>query len=260
MRVIIHENEKKIGTWLGDYIAARINEFNPTANKPFVLGLATGSSPITTYARLIEIHKEGRLSFEHIITFNMDEYVDLPQDHPESYYSFMWKHLFNHVNIKKENVHIPNGNAKDLAAECLAYEAAIQKAGGVHFFLGGIGVDGHLAFNEPGTSLSSRTHIQKLNYETRLVNSRFFNNDINQVPKEAMSVGVATVMDSKEVALIVTGHNKARALHKVVEGGISQMWTASALQMHPSAMIVCDENACSELKVGTYRYFKEMES
>lgn len=260
MRVIICENEKKIGTWLGDYIASRINVAKPTAAKPFVLGLATGSSPISAYQRLVELHKSGKLSFEHVVTFNMDEYVGLPQTHPESYYSFMWNHLFNHVDIKRENVHILNGNAPDLEKECEAYEQAIKAIGGVHFFLGGIGVDGHLAFNEPGTSLQSRTHVQKLTYETRIVNSRFFDNNISKVPEKALTVGVATVTDSKEVAIIASGHHKARALQQIVEGGVSQMWTASSLQLHPHSIVVCDESACAELKVSTYRYFKEIEA
>lgn len=260
MRVVICKDEKEIGAWLGDYIATRINAAAPTANKPFVLGLATGSSPITTYQRLIELYKSGKVSFAHVITFNMDEYVGLPQSHSESYYAFMWKYLFDHVDMKKENMHIMNGMAADLDKECQDYEQLIQNVGGIDFFLGGIGVDGHLAFNEPGTSLQSRTHVQKLNYETRLVNSRFFNNDISQVPDKALTVGVATVTSSKEVAIVVNGHQKARALQQVVEGGVSQMWTASALQLHSQAMVVCDENACNELKVGTYRYFKEIEA
>ncbi|MGL4524173.1 MAG: glucosamine-6-phosphate deaminase [Spirochaetia bacterium] len=259
MRVVIHQNYEQISLWLAQHIAKRINDFNPSASKPFVLGLATGSSPIRTYEHLAAMNKRGEVSFEHVVTFNMDEYVGLPQSHPESYYSFMWKHLFDHINIKKENVHILNGNAKDLEKECADYEKAIQNAGGVELFIGGIGVDGHLAFNEPGTSLHSRTHVQKLTHETRLVNSRFFDHDISQVPQESVTVGVATVTDSREVSLIISGHNKARALRHTVEEGVSHMWTASALQLHPNAIIVCDEESCSELKVGTYKYFKEME-
>ncbi len=258
MRVVIKDHYQDVAIWLAEYIAAKINSFQPTSQRPFVLGLATGSSPIAIYQHWIKMYQAKKLSFEHVITFNMDEYVGLAQDHPESYYSFMWRNLFSHIDIKKENVHILNGNATNLKQECTNYENAINLAGGIEFFLGGMGVDGHIAFNEPGTSLHSLTHKQKLTYETRLVNSRFFDNDMNKVPEYALTVGVGTVMASKEVGLITTGHNKARALQQTIEGGISQMWTASALQIHQHALIVCDEAACAELKLGTYRYYKEM--
>lgn len=258
MRVVIKTDYNDVSKWTANHIIERVNAFKPTAERPFVLGLATGSSPIGTYKNLVEAYKAGKVSFENVVTFNMDEYVGLAKEHPESYYSFMWTNLFNHVNIKKENVHILNGNASNLEKECADYELAIKKYGKINLFLGGIGVDGHLAFNEPTSSLTGRTHRQALTHETILVNSRFFDNDINKVPKEALTVGVATVTDSDEVLLIITGHNKARALHKTVEGSVSQMWTASVLQLHANAVIACDEASCSELKVGTYRYLKEM--
>jgi len=190
----------------------------------------------------------------------MDEYVGLPQEHPESYHSFMWKHLFGRIDIPKENVNILNGNAPDLAAECAGYEERIRKVGGIHLFLGGVGVDGHLAFNEPGSSLTSRTREVRLTTDTRIVNSRFFDNDPNQVPETALSVGVGTVMDAEEVLIIVNGHNKARALRQLVEEGVNHMWTGSALQMHPQGIIVCDDPATIELKVGTVHYFKDVEA
>ena len=189
----------------------------------------------------------------------MDEYVGLPEEHPESYHSFMWNNFFNHIDIKKENVHILNGNAEDLEAECANYEKMIQEAGGVDLFMGGIGPDGHIAFNEPGSSLNSRTRVKTLTTDTIIANSRFFDNDINQVPKTALTVGVGTVMDAKEVMIVCNGHNKARALQQAIEGAVSQMWTITALQMHPHGIIVCDEAACDELKVSTYKYFKDIE-
>lgn len=189
----------------------------------------------------------------------MDEYVDLPEEHPESYHSFMYKHFFSHVDIKPSNVHLLNGNAEDLETECAEYEQKIQQAGGIELFLGGIGPDGHIAFNEPGSSLRSRTRVATLAEDTIRANSRFFNNDISQVPKQALSVGVGTVMDAREVILIVTGAHKAVALQKVVEGGVSQIWTASCLQMHENAMITCDEAATDELQVKTVKYFKSIE-
>lgn len=178
-------------TALANYIKERINQFNPTADRPFVLGLPTGSSPIGTYQKLVELYRQGQLSFEHVVTFNMDEYVGLPRDHPESYHSFMWNNLFKHVNIKPENVHILDGNAPDLDEECKRFEAEIVRVGGIELFLGGIGPDGHIAFNEPGSSLTSRTRVKTLAYETIIANARFFDGDISKVPKLALTVGVA---------------------------------------------------------------------
>lgn len=259
MRLIIEPNYDLISQWIANYVAARIIKANPTAEKPFVLGLPTGSSPLGMYKNLIELNKKGVISFKHIITFNMDEYVGLPQDHPESYHSFMWNNFFNHIDIEKKNTHILNGNAADLEAECAAYEEKIKAAGGIDLFLGGIGPDGHIAFNEPGSSLSSRTRVKTLTQDTIIANSRFFDNDITKVPKTAVTVGVGTVLDAKEVIIIASGHNKARALQQVIEGSINQMWTITALQLHPKGIIVADEAACVEIKVGTYNYFKDIE-
>jgi glucosamine-6-phosphate deaminase len=211
------------------------------------------------YARLIELHKMGKVSFRNVITFNMDEYAGLPQDHPQSYHSFMWNNFFNHIDIPARQVHILNGNAPNLAAECEAYEAAILAAGGIDLFLGGIGPDGHIAFNEPGSSLASRTRIKTLTTDTVIANARFFNNNVDNVPRTALTVGVATVLDAREVLILVNGHNKSRALQQAVEGSVSQMWTITALQMHPRGIIVADEAACAELRVGTFNYFKDIE-
>ncbi len=259
MRLIIQPDSTKIAQWTARYVASKINQFNPTAEKPFILGLPTGSSPLSTYKELIKLHETGEVSFKNVVTFNMDEYVGLPEEHPESYHSFMWNNFFNYIDIKKENVHILNGNASDLEAECEAYEQAIKNAGGIDLFLGGIGPDGHIAFNEPGSSLTSRTRIKTLTTDTIIANSRFFENDVNKVPKTALTVGVGTVMDAKEVLILVNGHHKARALYHAVEGPITQMWTISALQMHQHGIIVCDYDACAELKVGTYKYFLDIE-
>lgn len=189
----------------------------------------------------------------------MDEYVDLPEEHPESYHSFMYKHFFSHVDIKPANVHLLNGNAEDLVAECAEYERKIKEAGGIELFLGGTGPDGHIAFNEPGSSLRSRTRVATLAEDTIRANSRFFDNDISQVPKQALSVGVGTVMDAREVILIITGAHKAIALQKVVEGSVSHIWTASCLQMHENAMIACDDAATDEMQVKTVKYFRSIE-
>lgn len=259
MRVIIEPDYQALSQWAANYVAGKINAANPTAEKPFVLGCPTGSSPLGMYKALVELNKQGKVSFKHVVTFNMDEYVGLPEEHPESYHSFMWNNFFNHIDIQKENVHILNGNAEDLEAECANYEKMIQEAGGVDLFMGGIGPDGHIAFNEPGSSLASRTRVKTLTTDTIIANSRFFDNDINQVPKTALTVGVGTVMDAKEVMIVCNGHNKARALQQAIEGAVNQMWTITALQMHPHGIIVCDEAACDELKVSTYKYFKDIE-
>ena len=259
MRLVIQPDYENLARWTASYIARKIELFKPTAEKPFVLGLPTGSSPLGVYNELISLYKLGKVSFKHVVTFNMDEYVGLAPDHPQSYHYFMWENLFSHVDIKRENVNILNGMAEDIKAECQRYEDKIAAMGGIDLFLGGIGIDGHIAFNEPGSSLTGRTRDKELNLDTRIANSRFFGNDIDRVPRLALTVGVGTVMDSREVLIIVNGHNKARALHHVVEGSISQMWTASAIQMHKRAMVVCDEAATYELKVGTFKHFLDIE-
>jgi glucosamine-6-phosphate deaminase len=259
MRVIIEPDYEIASRWAANHVARSINAFGPTSDKPFVLGLPTGSSPIGMYNELTALHQAGKVSFQNVVTFNMDEYVGLPQDHPESYYSFMWKHLFGRIDIPKENVNILDGNAPDLAVECAAYEERITKVGGIRLFVGGIGPDGHIAFNEPGSSLTSRTRVMALTYDTIVANSRFFDGDINKVPKTALTVGVGTVMDAQEVLIIVNGYNKARALRHAIEEGVNHMWTISALQMHPNGIIVCDDAATMELKVGTVKYFKDVE-
>ena len=259
MRLIIQKDYEKISEWTANYIADKINKANSTVDSRFVLGLPTGSTPLGTYKNLINIYKAGKVSFKNVVTFNMDEYVGIPQNHKQSYYTFMWKNFFSKVDVVPERVNILNGNAPDLEAECESYENRIKSYGGIDLFLGGVGADGHIAFNEPGSSLTSRTRMKTLTQDTIIANSRFFDNDINKVPKNALTVGVGTVCDAKEVVIIVSGHGKARALRHAVEGSINQMWTISALQLHPKAIIVCDEAACIELKVGTYNYFKDIE-
>jgi glucosamine-6-phosphate deaminase len=260
MRIIIQPDYDRVSKWAANYVTKRINEFNPSMKKPFVLGLPTGSSPLGMYKELIKLNKKGKVSFKNVVTFNMDEYVNLPEDHSESYHSFMWNNFFSHVDIQKKNVNILNGNAKDLQAECDNYEKKIKDLGGVELFIGGIGPDGHVAFNEPGSSLSSLTRVKTLTHDTIVANSRFFDNDINKVPRTALTVGVKTVMDAREVLIIVSGHNKARALQKVVEEAVNHMWTVSALQLHPRGIIVCDDVTTVELKVGTVNYFKDIEA
>ena len=257
MRVVIQENYEKMCKWAADYIAARINAHG--GERPFVLGLPTGSSPLGVYAELARMNRAGEVSFRNVVTFNMDEYLGLPREHDQSYWYFMWSNFFDHIDIPRENVNILDGMAADPEAECARYEAKIAACGGIDLFLGGIGVDGHLAFNEPYTSLTSRTGVRALTTDTRIVNSRFFGGDPEAVPARALSVGVGTVMDAREVLILINGHNKARALAASVEGGVSQKWTCSALQLHNAAIIACDEEACGELTVDTYKYFLDIE-
>ena len=259
MRVIIEPDYEKLSQWAADYVVNKINAAKPTAEKPFVLGLPTGSSPMGMYKNLVKAYQEGRVSFKNVVTFNMDEYVNLPEDHSESYHTFMANNLFNHIDCPKENIHLLNGNAADLEAECAHYEQMIEDFGGIDLFLGGIGPDGHIAFNEPGSSLTSRTRQKSLTTDTRIANSRFFGGNPENVPATALTVGVGTVMSAKEVLILCNGHNKSRALQAAVEGPVTQQWTISVLQMHQHGIIVCDEAACEELKVGTYKYFKDIE-
>jgi glucosamine-6-phosphate deaminase len=259
MRLIIQTNHELTSKWVANYIARKIRLAAPTEEKPFILGLPTGSSPLGTYAELIKLCKSGIVSFHHVVTFNMDEYVGIPKNHSQSYHTFMWTNFFSHIDIQEKNVNILNGNATDIKQECQDYEDKIKAVGGLDLFLGGIGPDGHIAFNEPGSSLASRTRDKELNYDTKIANSRFFDNDVNKVPSSSLTVGIATVMDAREVLIIVNGYNKARALQHAVEEGVNHMWTISALQLHPRGMIVCDEAATYELKVGTYKHFKDIE-
>ena len=260
MRLIIEPDYESVSEWAANYVAARINKANPTPEKPFVLGLPTGSSPLGMYRNLIKLNKEGKVSFKNVITFNMDEYCGIPKNHEQSYYTFMWTNFFNHIDIPEENVNILDGNAPDPEAECERYEDKIKSVGGIDLFVGGVGTDGHIAFNEPGSSLTSRTRMKTLTKETMFANSRFFDNDVNKVPRYALTVGVGTIMDAKSVMLIVNGFNKSRALQHGVEGGVTHQWTISALQMHPKAIIVCDDPACEDLKMSTYRYYKDIEA
>lgn len=181
----------------------------------------------------------------------MDEYVALPRSHPESYYSFIHRHFFSHVDMQPQNINLLDGNAKDLVAECRRYEAKIKEVGGVELFLGGVGADGHIAFNEPGSSLVSRTRVKSLATQTIMANARFFDGDVNAVPRMALTVGVRTIMDAREVVILATGAAKAMAVKEAVEGGVSHLCTLSCLQMHERGMVVVDEEATWECKVMT---------
>lgn len=254
MRLIITDQG---GAWAAKYIKECINK-NDTKNEKTVLGLPTGSSPIKMYESLVAMHKAKEVSFKNVVSFNMDEYVGLAKDHPQSYNHFMAHHFFNHIDIDKDNIHIPNGVAPDLERECADYEAAMAKYGKFDIFVGGAGEDGHLAFNEPYSSLSSRTRVKNLSISTIEANARMFKNK-SEVPSEAITVGIDTIMAAKEVLILISGYKKARTLYALIEEGISSKFPISVLQLHPKAIIIADEEACAELRVKTYRYFKDIE-
>ena len=258
MRVIIQQNSDDMAAWAANYVATRIA--GAPAGRPFVLGLPTGSTPLGMYRRLVELNEAGLVSFANVATFNMDEYVGLAHDHPQSYHRFMWDNFFSRIDIPAGNVNILDGMARDLEEECAAYEEKIRRLGGIDLFVGGVGADGHIAFNEPGSSLSSRTRIKTLTADTKIANGRFFGNDPSKVPSTALTVGVGTIMDAREILVMVNGQAKARALRHGVEFGVNHMWTISCLQLHPKAIIVCDDDATLELRVGTVRYFKDIEA
>ncbi|MDR3174182.1 MAG: glucosamine-6-phosphate deaminase, partial [Treponema sp.] len=249
MRLIILKNYGELSLLGAEYIAQRI--FKSPGEKPFVLGLPTGSTPLGIYRELIRIHRQRKLSFKNVITFNMDEYLGLPAAHPQSYHSFMWDNFFRYIDIDEKNIHILNGESPDPEGECRAYEEAITAAGGIDLFLGGMGEDGHIAFNEPFSSFKSRTRVKTLTENTRAVNARFFEDDINKVPRAALTVGVGTIMDAGELLIAASGRSKARALRDAVEGALSHRCPLSCIQNHPRAVVICDEDAAGDLEAGT---------
>lgn len=222
-----------------------------------VLGLATGSTPVGTYRELIRMYEAGELDFSKVVTFNLDEYVGLPATHDQSYYYFMHENLFNHVNINPANVHVPSGVVRDFDRYCQWYEEEITKVGGVDLQVLGIGSDGHIGFNEPGSSLASRTMIVTLTQETIKDNSRFFER-MEDVPRFAITMGVGTIMEAKHCLLLANGEKKADPVASLVEGPITSQVTASALQMHPNATVIVDNAAASKLKrVDYYKWTYE---
>jgi glucosamine-6-phosphate deaminase len=217
-----------------------------------VLGLATGSTPLGVYRELIRRHREEGLSFAQVTTFNLDEYVGLPAGHPELYRTFIEREFTSHVDLDPDRVHGPDGLAEDLVRAAADYERAIADAGGIDIQILGIGSDGHLAFNMPGSSLVSRTRLKTLTRKTREDNARFFDGDIGQVPKHCLTQGLGTIMESRHAIMLGFGRNKAQAVAEAVEGGVSAHWPASILQMHPHATVVVDEDAASQLRLTNY--------
>ena len=212
-----------------------------------VLGLATGGTPVGTYKQLVEWYNKGDLDFSEVTTVNLDEYRGLPKEHPESYWSFMHKNLFDLVNIRPEAIHLPDGTNMDSAAECAHYDEIIRQLGGVDLQLLGIGHDGHIGFNEPGAAFELGTHCVSLTEETIEANKRFFDGDVNQVPKQAYTMGIKTIMQARKVLMVANGAGKADIVKKAFFGPVTPEVPASILQMHPDFTLVLDAEAASRL-------------
>ena len=221
-----------------------------------ILCFATGSTPIGTYDELIKMNKDGRADFSRVFTFNLDEYYGLADDHPQSYHYFMSQHLFKHVNIKKGKSLIPDGKVKNIEEYCRHYEWEIKQKGGIDLQLLGLGSDGHIGFNEPGSSLGSRTRLKSLDEQTVKDNARFFNSE-KDVPRYVLTMGIGTIMEARKILFLVSGENKADILQKVVEGPVTSMSPASALQMHPNTILIVDESAASKLARKEYYAYSE---
>lgn len=246
MRLLV--SRQNIGLWAAQYIQKQIYDFGPTSSHPFVLGLPTGGTVLDMYKFLCDFYKSGRLDFSHVVTFNMDEYVGLAPQDPQSYHFYMKKNLFAHVNLPRKQAHILNGLADDLHKECDSYEKAIQDVGGIHLFLGGVGRNGHLAFNEPGSAFTSRTRPVVLEPSTRRANARFFDGDESLVPQQALSVGIGTVLAAQEILFLASGEEKAQAVARLSLGEITTQWPITALKTHPKATLLIDEPAASLLE------------
>ncbi len=239
-------------------VAARIIRRQIIRKPNSVLGLATGGTPLGTYKELIRMHREEGLDFSKVTTFNLDEYLGLPPSHDQSYNYFMQENLFKHININPANVHVPNGMAEDIDGYCTWYENEIRKAGGIDLQLLGIGSDGHIAFNEPGSSLGSRTRLKTLAESTIKDNARFFARE-NDVPRFAITMGVGTILEAREILLIANGEKKAAVCAEFIEGPVTARVTASALQLHPRVYVVLDEAAASKLEHADYYRWVQQE-
>jgi glucosamine-6-phosphate deaminase len=259
MRVIIKSNYDEVADWAATYIAYKIKRARPTASKPFVLGLPMGDTPKGMYKRLVEMNRARQLSFANVVIFCMNEFIGLDKKAPQSCHSYMKEYLLDHVDSKASNVYILDGKTNNYEKECENFEHAILEKGGIDLFVGGVGSDGHIAFNEPFSSLSSRTRVKTLTTETMKVKAKLFDNDIQKVPHTVLTVGIGTIMNAKEVLLLATGEEKANATKAAIEGSINHRWAVSALQTHRHGIYICDEGAASKLEQETVTYLKDIE-
>lgn len=247
MEVVIHPSSQYLAGLAADAVEQLLRS-KPDA----VLGLATGSSPLAVYDELVRRHTESGLSFARARGFLLDEYVGLPADHPEGYRNVIERELVSRVDFAPGSVQAPAGGAEDLIAACAAYERAMADAGGVDLQILGIGTDGHVAFNEPGSSLASRTRVKTLTEQTRQDNARFFAGDVEAVPRHVLTQGLGTIMGARHLVLVATGRAKAEAVHQLVEGPVSALWPATVLQHHPHVTVLLDEGAASRLQLADY--------
>lgn len=247
MEVVILQDTEEIGVVAADAVTALVSR-DPAA----VLGLATGSSPLVIYDELARRCDAGLISFARARGFTLDEYVGLPADHPQRYRNVIDEVFVSRVDFGPGAVQGPDGLAADVAGACADYEAAIHDAGGIDLQILGIGTDGHIAFNEPGSSLGSRTRIKTLTRQTRLDNARFFGDDVDAVPTHCMTQGLATIMESRHLILVATGRRKAEAVHHLVEGAVSALWPSTILQLHPHVTVLLDEAAARRLQLVDY--------
>ncbi|GAA1660121.1 glucosamine-6-phosphate deaminase [Mycolicibacterium murale] len=247
MEVVVLQDRTEIGRVAADAVAALLDR-KPDA----VLGVATGSSPLPIYDELAARHAAGALSFKQARGFTLDEYVGLPADHAERYRNVIDTSFVSRVDFAAGAVQGPDGLAADIPAACAAYEAAIREAGGVDLQILGIGTDGHIAFNEPGSSLASRTRIKTLTRQTRVDNARFFGDDVDAVPTHCLTQGLGTILEARHLVLVATGRGKAEAVHHLVEGAVSAMWPATVLQHHPHVTVLLDDAAARRLQLVDY--------
>ncbi len=259
MRVIIKPDYDAVTDWVATYIAYKINRSHPVPEKPFVLGLPMGETPKGVYKRLVELNHAGKLSFANVVIFCMNEFIGLDKKAPQSCHSYMDEHLLKYVDTKSSNIYILDGKTKNYEKECENFELAIRQKGGIDLFIGGVGADGHIAFNEPFSSLDSKTRVKTLTTATMKVKAKLFDNDINKVPHTVLTVGTGTIMSAKEVLLLATGEIKATATKAAIEGSVNHRWAVSALQMHRNGLYVCDEAAASKLEQETVTYLKDIE-
>ncbi|MBQ2886817.1 MAG: glucosamine-6-phosphate deaminase [Alphaproteobacteria bacterium] len=259
MRVIIKQDYDEVTDWAATYIAYKINRARPTSNNPFVLGLPMGDTPKGVYKKLVELNHAGKLSFANVVIFCMNEFIGIDKNAPQSCHSYMKKYLLDHVDSKASNIYILDGKTKSYEKECENFEQAIRQKGGIDLFVGGVGADGHIAFNEPFSSLTSQTRVKTLTTETMRDKAKLFDNDINKVPHTILTVGIGTIMSADEVLLLATGKEKAKATKAAIEGGVNHRWAVSALQMHKHGIYLCDEDATSTLEKDTVSYLKDIE-
>jgi glucosamine-6-phosphate deaminase len=242
MKIIICKDYDEVSKKAASIVIKEINK-----NPELKIGLATGSSPIGLYNNLIEAYQKNKISFKDVVSYNLDEYIGIDRSHPQSYYSFMHEHLFKYIDIQDEHIHIPNNDISRLDHLAEDYNKILRE-NQLDVQILGIGTNGHIGFNEPGTPLGNETFIVTLDEQTRMDNSRFFNNNIDEVPKFAITMGIKNIMYAKKILLIASGKEKAKVIHKMIKGKVSKSLPASILQLHPDCTVIIDENAASKLK------------